>query len=301
MLKSITFKFLVVVLGILILASLMFGLFIDNLIKNIQIERSKTVVASFVQLHAREFLDPQSFVFGSEQATSGKFTRLLNGLRSLEIVRIKAWDSESRVIFSDDESIIGKVFPENEELKESLEGHIEAEIQEPIKPENVKEAGYAQLLELYVPIYFEDDPEPAGVIEIYFDLKELNGILSKVRKLILIATVLIIASVFTAVWLLFWFLIRKRLALLDAAAHKFAGGDLTARAAVKGQDEIGQLAEAFNVMAAKLTKLYEGLEMKVKDRTKELEKDNKMMVGRELKMVELKKEIENLKRQIKNG
>jgi len=58
----------------------------------------------------------------------------------------------------------------------------------------------------------------------------------------------------------------------------------------------------------KLAKYTEGLEKKIVERTaeladrvKELESVNKTMVGRELKMVELKKEIENLKKQVKNG
>lgn len=57
----------------------------------------------------------------------------------------------------------------------------------------------------------------------------------------------------------------------------------------------------------KLAEYTKGLEVKVAERTreladrvKELESINKSMVGRELKMVELKKEIENLKKR-KNG
>jgi len=58
----------------------------------------------------------------------------------------------------------------------------------------------------------------------------------------------------------------------------------------------------------KLAEHTRGLEVKVSERTKdlaervkELESLNKTMVGRELKMVELKKEIENLKKRLKNG
>ncbi len=58
----------------------------------------------------------------------------------------------------------------------------------------------------------------------------------------------------------------------------------------------------------KITEYTEGLESKISERTaelanrvEELESLNKTMVGRELKMVELKKEIENLKKRVKNG
>jgi methyl-accepting chemotaxis protein len=258
-------------------------------------------MANFVQHYARESMVPQSFVFGSDQASQEKFTRLFNDVQALDVVRVKVWDRESRVIYSDDESIIGKYFPENEELRESLDGKVLAEIQEPIKPENVKEVGYTQLLEVYVPIYFEGNSQPSGIIETYFNLDEVNNLISKIRIIIFISMFIIIASVFISVWILFWFLVRKRLALIVQMSRKIAGGDLEARVEMKGRDEIGELATAFNTMSAKLKELYMGLEQKVRDRTKQLESDNKMMIGRELRMVELKKEIENLKKRVNDG
>ena len=58
----------------------------------------------------------------------------------------------------------------------------------------------------------------------------------------------------------------------------------------------------------KLSKYTKGLEAKVTEQTtslanrvEELERVNKSMVGRELKMVELKKEIEQLRKRVKNG
>ena len=59
---------------------------------------------------------------------------------------------------------------------------------------------------------------------------------------------------------------------------------------------------------SKLAEYTKGLEIKVSkrteelaDRIKELETVNKSMVGRELRMVELKMEIEKLKKRVKNG
>ena len=67
--------------------------------------------------------------------------------------------------------------------------------------------------------------------------------------------------------------------------------------------ELGVLTENFNDMSNKLGDLYKNLDKKVKEETKKFEKAlaesdrlNKYMVGRELKMMELKKQIEELEK-----
>jgi PAS domain S-box-containing protein len=66
---------------------------------------------------------------------------------------------------------------------------------------------------------------------------------------------------------------------------------------------IGSFVGIFNL--SELKKLQEGLEEKVKERTREfqerideLERFHRLMVGRELKMIELKKEIKRLKEEL---
>lgn len=109
-------------------------------------------------------------------------------------------------------------------------------------------------------------------------------------------------------------------------------GNLDYQVDIQTNDEIEELGKAFNRMAEKLSKyhtaleesktvlqikvkartreleeLAKSLEDKVKERTKEieerlneLEKFHKLTVGRELKMMELKKELEKLKKKNKN-
>lgn len=60
-------------------------------------------------------------------------------------------------------------------------------------------------------------------------------------------------------------------------------------------DEIGDLQRAFRSMAEKILNFRKGIEKKVQERTSELEKTNRLMVDRELKMIELKKELAKLK------
>jgi len=63
---------------------------------------------------------------------------------------------------------------------------------------------------------------------------------------------------------------------LTETAQAIASGDLKRHVEIKSKDEIGQLANSFNIMTSKLKKSYEGLEEKVRQRTSELAESNKL-------------------------
>ncbi|MGB2580702.1 MAG: cache domain-containing protein [Minisyncoccia bacterium] len=145
--------------------------------------------------------------------------------------------------------------------------------------------------------------------------------------------VILLSALFFAIATLVGFLysigITNSLKKLVQASEKAAAGDLSDRAVVNSNDEFGYLASAFNQMLANLEEaelrlkdVNISLEQRVEDRTKELneakaglektvesrtaelkekveqlEKFEMMTVGRELKMRELKKEIDELKGQ----
>ncbi len=103
-------------------------------------------------------------------------------------------------------------------------------------------------------------------------------------------------------------LISKNIRKVRDAALEISSGNFRGKILVRSKDEIGELATAFNTMADRLQETRQ----KVNERTQELEKAkniseekagelermNKFMVNRELKMVELKKEIEDLKKRL---
>ncbi len=99
--------------------------------------------------------------------------------------------------------------------------------------------------------------------------------------------------------------ITKGIIDLNDAAEKISEGNLDTTIQSlpdeKTENEISQLSASFNAMTARLKESYKTLEDKVVERTKELDSKveelgriNKLMVDRELKMVELKKEIKDL-------
>ena len=61
---------------------------------------------------------------------------------------------------------------------------------------------------------------------------------------------------------------------LTDTANKVTHGDLAARAKIESQDEIGQLAESFNIMTSQLQETLQGLEASVSERTAALEESS---------------------------
>lgn len=109
--------------------------------------------------------------------------------------------------------------------------------------------------------------------------------------------------------LMFKRVIVEPIRALTEVTERLAEGDLTQQAPIRSNDEIGKMANAFNRMALHIQNAQKELEEKVVERTNtleeklnELDKLNKYLVGREIKMKELKdriKELESGPREIK--
>ena len=133
---------------------------------------------------------------------------------------------------------------------------------------------------------------------------------------------LLIFSLFALNTGLIYKIIIHPIQILHLAMENISKGKLEQKINIRSHNEIGSLARIFNVMAdnvaltrteleqkirertAELQKTKDGLEETVKERTAQLQKEveektkmNEMMTGRELKMVELKKELELIKKE----
>ena len=117
--------------------------------------------------------------------------------------------------------------------------------------------------------------------------------------MVVLAFVLIIIALMVGIIILTHFTIAKPLSKLTQVTQNIALGKLDTKvdpSLLSSKDEIGQLSREFRDMTTKLREANLDLEKKVKERTtelqsrtEELEQTNKFMVGRELKMAEMKK------------
>lgn len=239
----------------------------STVIRSSFIDRVKISVAEEVKKEVVG-LKPDDFSLKDTERTAEIFQALFQKIKTSEIVRIKIWSNRSEVVFSDDQTIIGQTFLDNTELQEALKtGQYIIETQKPVKTENFGEQIYQQLLEIYVPITFPGSNSPDGVIETYFDLKNVNNQIQTTQFLVIGA--ILSSVIFGYLFLLIFFrrVIFKPLLKIQEAAQEFEKGDLSKRVEVLSGDEISKLAISFNGMAAKLQEYYSNLENKVKERT----------------------------------
>jgi signal transduction histidine kinase len=91
----------------------------------------------------------------------------------------------------------------------------------------------------------------AGVVLVVAPLRDVDAAVAAVQRQLLFATVLAMGVSLLLGYLASYF-IARRLKRIERSAEAIAGGDLTATVPVTVEDEIGQLAATFNVMAVRL-------------------------------------------------
>ncbi|MCK5397172.1 MAG: HAMP domain-containing protein [Thermoplasmata archaeon] len=114
------------------------------------------------------------------------------------------------------------------------------------------------------------------------------------------AIMLIIVIIFVSLFIHIW--VSRPISEIIDKTKRFGKGEMDIQIDTKMKGEVGELAHAFDEMASELKEHKEGLEDTIAQRTRELnvkinelERYKKLTVDRELKMVELKNDIKELK------
>jgi signal transduction histidine kinase len=100
-----------------------------------------------------------------------------------EIVRVKVWDGQAGVLWSDEPRLIGQRFPNNAPLKSALAGTVAVEVKELRGAEHRYEAGRT-LAEVYVPISSRQSGEVVGVLEVYKTPNQLQATIGQGQTII---------------------------------------------------------------------------------------------------------------------
>lgn len=86
---------------------------------------------------------------------------------STEVERLKVWNRQGTIVYSDNHSLIGKTFPIDDDLDNALHGHSSASITSGRDSENAGDTLSGPLIQIYVPLTFKGDEVPSGTFELY--------------------------------------------------------------------------------------------------------------------------------------
>lgn len=134
-------------------------------------QESKEKTVKFIEEKSKELVPEGSFEKGATAEVGGVFENFFNNIQSNTMFRIKVWDKNFIVLWSNLKEIIGQKFSDNDEVKEALDGEVAMEIQK-TKSEHFTETPYANFKETYVPIK-NNAGTIVGVIEVYESTEEI--------------------------------------------------------------------------------------------------------------------------------
>jgi signal transduction histidine kinase len=173
---SLAQRFRLAGLVIMILGTIVIGVWVGEQIKVNVINESAATTA----LYMDSFITPNlQELAKSNTLTPEHFSNLSNVLSKTDlgrqIVTIKVWGNDNRVLYSNSSSLVGRTFPNAEDLSAARTGEIIASISNLQDDENIEERKlYSSLLEIYIPIRLSGTHQVIAVAEFYRKIEGLE-------------------------------------------------------------------------------------------------------------------------------
>jgi PAS domain S-box-containing protein len=185
---SLLQRFSLLSLAAFLLVGLALGAILTSSLEKTVVDRSINEAALFVTAEVDRVFPGMDFSLPMTGPRYEDFQKEASHLKfDPSIKRIKVWNPDSVVVWSDERQLVGKQFPNDKELLEALNGTTSSEISSLVKEENRTERQYHRVLELYIPIRFEHDGKVKAVVEIYRDLEDLDADTSRQKRILWIA------------------------------------------------------------------------------------------------------------------
>ncbi len=193
-------RFSIIALIVMILGSLGIGWWMGRQIKESVIREAGATTALYIQ----SFISPALQELGDAQtltpehvATLGKLTD--TEVQGWQIVAVKVWGTDGRILYATAPSLVGRLFPIEEDLAHALQGEVTAGISDLRQEENqLERINHERLFEIYIPVFRDQTTQIISVAEVYFTPYELEkGIAAAQQR-----SWLVVGLVMTGVYLL---------------------------------------------------------------------------------------------------
>ena len=200
-------RFMFASLIILIAGMAGIGVWIGNEIKNGVIHRTGVTTALYVD----SFVAPILQELGSASSLSPQHYEELNTLlqdtpMGQQIVTFRVWDPTGKVIFSTDNTTVGKTFPISGGLAHAIWGQVSSEISQLEAAEHAQQRAIrSELLETYSPVRLSGTNQVIAVAEFYQTVDALNQDIASAQR----RSWLVVGAVTLVIYLLLAGFIRR--------------------------------------------------------------------------------------------
>jgi signal transduction histidine kinase len=167
------------------------------------IERTKYTTASFADVNAMHHNLADVITDNDSKERKKTFESFYNSVKTNEIIRIKIFNNNGTIVYSDAEGLIGETFLDNLELNDALKGSIEVEINRDLeKKENIYEReNFSSLMEIYIPVKIYSN-NIVGVVELYQVLDDVDNQIFNMQLTIAIVIFLGLAILYISlIWI----------------------------------------------------------------------------------------------------
>src|SRR5215207_4942700 len=111
------------------------------------LEQQRQAASSLMSPAVSPFINEKILKEGAYGKEYSDIEQAFSYLGGAGLVRVKIWNLDGMISYSDQPELVGKFFPISDELAESFEGATFGDISDLGKAENVDERGYGELME----------------------------------------------------------------------------------------------------------------------------------------------------------
>ncbi len=166
-------KFSITSLVLLATIGVSLGWALTRYLEEQAIEQHKSSLESLVTPVVGPYITPEIMSQGATGDMYSNIETALSYLGGAGLVRVKIWNEEGMIAYSDERSLVGQHFEIEEDLVEAFEGSTHASISQLQAAENVEERGFGELLEVYTPLTTSNG-DIIAVFEGYYDVDDLR-------------------------------------------------------------------------------------------------------------------------------
>lgn len=213
-----------VILGFVVFAviGIFLSSFIEPMLTDFVLDQTKLNSSVFISRLAADSLLPEDFVKPVSGETQKRFENLANHLQFPGLFRLKIWNREGVIIYSDEKRLMGQKFALTPELKEALNLKASIGLKKflPDEPHHRYEVPFGEGIEFYTPLTFGASAEVVGIAEVYGRSGFLTKQIAEVKNNLIWRIVLSLFLMYVTLSFIVWRgarLIRQRTERLETA------------------------------------------------------------------------------------